>query len=121
MTYREKTPTVVSLFVRKLKPGKTIKDFQEAHLPDGLSTKTEFGYDADYFGVPTRVINAVDTEDPSIVYSIGLSYGDIETIFHAVSKKSQTEAGRHDKLEDIVDQVRPPAIAFVANDNNTIR
>lgn len=70
MSYREKTPTIISILTRKLKPGKTFEDFQQAHLPAEQAEKNELGYDVDFFGVPTRVINAISAEDPSVIYSI---------------------------------------------------
>ena len=39
MSYREKTPIVVSILKRKLKPGKTFEDFQIAHLPGANAKK----------------------------------------------------------------------------------
>ena len=121
MTYRDKTPTVLSILTRKLKPGKSFEDFQKAHVPVGVSKKTEFGYDTDFFGVPTRVINAVSCEDPSLIYSIGLSYGTVEQVFSeaklAMKKESKPEQ-RSDRLDKICDDLTEPVIAFVGADNN---
>lgn len=121
MSYREKTPTVISILTRKLKPGKTFSDFQKAHIPSGNVEKTEFGYDVEYFNVPTRVINAVSAEDPSVIYSIGLSYGDISEIFSeamAKSKEDSKSGNRGDKLDEVCDDLTEPVIAFVGADNN---
>ncbi|MEM7361843.1 MAG: hypothetical protein AAF335_02415 [Bacteroidota bacterium] len=115
--YREKTPAVVSILIRKLKPNKTFEDFQKAHIPPGDAEKTDFGYDVDFYGVPTRVINAVSTEDPNIIYSIGLSYGNFYDILNEATKKSQ-EDNRSDKLEEVCDYIAKPVIAFVGSDNN---
>ena len=117
MTYRDKTPTVISVLARKLKPGKS----QKAHVPAGNSQKSEFGYDVNFFGVPTRVINAISAEDPSIIYSIGLSYGDISKIFAEASKAMEEESApgaRGDLLDDVCDDIAEPVIAFVGADNN---
>lgn len=121
MSYREKTPTVISILQRRLKPGKTFEDFQAAHVPGDNAKKHAFGYEVDFFGVPTRVINAVSTEDPSVIYSIGLSYGDIADIFSEAVSKSQEDAKagrRGDKLDAICDDIAPPVIAFVGSDND---
>ena len=56
MTYREKTPTMLSILTRKLKPGKSFEDFKRAHVPVGDSKKTEFGYDIDFFRVFLRFL-----------------------------------------------------------------
>ena len=87
MSYWDKTHTVVSILQRKLKDGKTFEDFQKAHTPTGKVEKTTFGYDVDFFSVPTRVINAVSLQDPSVIVSIGLSYGDIEKNFAAAQNR----------------------------------
>jgi hypothetical protein len=121
MSYRDKTPTVISILTRKLKPGKTFLDFQKAHIPSGKAEKTEYGYDVEYFKVPTRVINAVSAEDPSVIYSIGLSYGDISEIFSeamAKSKEDSKPGNRGDKLDEVCDDLAEPIIAFVGADNN---
>ena len=121
MSYKSKTPTVISILQRKLKPGKTFEDFQEAHLPGEGATKKDLGYEIDFFGVPTRVINAVSAEDPSVVISIGLSYGEISDIFSQAVKKSKEESApgkRGDKLDEVCDDLAPPMIAFVGADND---
>ena len=121
MSYRDKTPTVVSILTRKLHPGKTFEDFQEAHVPVGEADKTEFGYDTKFFGVPTRVINAVSAEDPNIIYSIGLSYGTIDKIFLEAQKAMAEESKpgkRSDRLDEVCSDVNEPVIAFVGADNN---
>lgn len=121
MSYRDKTPTVISILTRKLKPGKTFVDFQKAHVPEGQAEKTEFGYDVEFFGVPTRVINAISAEDPNVIYSIGLSYGEIQTIFSEAITKSKEEGQpgkRGDKLDEVCDDISEPIIAFVGSDNN---
>lgn len=121
MSYRSKTPTVISILQRKLKPGKSFEDFQEAHLPNQPAVKNEFGYEVEAFGVPTCVINAVSAEDPSVIYSIGMSYGSLEAIFEAAmtqGKEDEGEEGRGDKLDEVCDDMAPPAIAFVGSDND---
>lgn len=121
MSYREKTPTVLSILARKLKPGKTFEDFQKAHVPVGESQTNEFGYDTDFFDVPTRVINAVSAEDPNVVYSIGLSYGTLENIFAAAKKAHQKESQpqqRGDRLDEVCDDLAEPIFALVGADNN---
>ena len=112
---------MLSILTRKLKPGKSFEDFKRAHVPVGDSKKTEFGYDIDFFRVPTRVINAVSCEDPSVVYSIGLSYGTVEQIFSEAKKSMEKESQpdqRSDRLDKICDDITKPVIAFVGADNN---
>lgn len=121
MSYRDKTPTVISILQRRLKPGKTFEDFQKAHVPGENANKNEFGYEIDFFGVPTRVINAISVEDTNVIYSIGLSYGDVAEIFKeaiAKSKEDSQPGKRGDKLDEICDDMAPPVIAFVGSDND---
>lgn len=121
MSYRDKTPCVISILKRKLKPGKTFEDFQMAHIPSADAKKTELGYEVDFFSVPTRVINAICAEDPSIVYSIGLSYGEIDEVFKDAVEKSHVESkpgGRKEKLSHVCEKIEPTVIAIVASDND---
>ena len=80
-----------------------------------------FGYDTDFFSVPTRVINAVSAEDPSVVHSIGLSYGTLEKIFAAAKESYQKESKpgqRGDRLDEVCDDLAEPVFALVGADNN---
>ena len=70
-------PAVISVLFRKLKPGKTFKDFHQAWLPapnfcDPVN-KAGTGF-MQAFPVPTRVINAQEMEDPSLIVSVGLTW-----------------------------------------------
>ncbi len=118
MSFKEKTPQIISILTRKLKPGKTFKDFQEAHLPPGECRKTEFGYEVDYFPLPTRVINSISLTDPSIISSIGFSYGTKEQIFKAVEERLPIEAERAKKIAEVSEKVGPTQLFVVATDNN---
>ncbi|MES2214736.1 MAG: hypothetical protein V4485_01780 [Pseudomonadota bacterium] len=116
-SYREKTPQIISVLYRKLKPGKTFEDFQEAHLPPGKPHKTEFGYDVEYFNAPTRVINAVSLTDPNMVISIGLTYGDFDEVMQEVASKKLLEAERHEKISQVADKVSME-VYLTGADNN---
>ena len=118
MTYRENTPQILSILTRKLKPGKTFEDFQKAHLPPGNVTMTEFGYDVDYFKAPIRVINTVSATDPSIIVSVGLTYGDPKEVVQELASKIALEKGRHDQVDEVADKVGPSMVYFVASGNN---
>jgi hypothetical protein len=118
MSYREQTPQIISILMRKLKPGKTFEDFQKAHLPPGPATQTEFGYDAEYFNTPARVIDAISAADPSIIISIGLSYGDPKTILQEVVQKIPLEKDRHEKIAAVADKIGPTQVLLVRGDNN---
>jgi PhnB protein len=118
MSYRDKTPQTISILTRKLKPGKTFADFQQAHLPPGETKKTQFGYDVNYFNAPTRVINCISAEDPSIIISIGMTYGDPEAVFSEISGKIPVEKERAAKVATVADKVGISKVCFVGADNN---
>lgn len=116
--YRNQTPQMVSILYRKLKPGQTFDDFQKAHLPPGEFHKTEFGYDVDYFDVPTRVINAVCATDPTMIISIGLTYGHPDEVLSEIQKKLPLEASRHNNIAQVSDKIGSTELYFTAADNN---
>ncbi len=118
MSYREKTPQIISVLMRKLKPGQTFEDFQKAHLPPGDVQKTAFGYDVNYFNAPTRVINAISLSDPSMIISIGLTYGEPNEVLKEVKEKIPLEKDRRKQIAQVADKVGPAMIYFVASDEN---
>jgi len=118
MSYKENSPQILSVLTRKLKPGKTFEDFQQAHLPPGKAKKTEVGYNVDYFRNPTRVLNAISATDPSIIVSIGLSYGSAESVFEEVTEKMPLEKERARQISQVAEKIGPTQIFFVAADNN---
>ena len=118
MNHWDKTPQIISILTRKLKPGQTFEDFQQAHLPPGDAQKTEFGYNVNYFNAPTRVIDAVSASDPSIIVSIGLTYGDPQAILNEVKEKLPLEQERAKKIAQVADKVGQSMVYFVASDNN---
>ena len=118
MSYRDKTPQIISVLTRKLKPGKTVEDFQTAHLPPGDATRTEFGHDVDYFEAPPRVINAVSAADPTVIISIGLTYGEPESVLREISEKIPLEKERHNRIAAVADKIGPSLVYFVTGDDN---
>ncbi len=118
MNYRQQTPTLISILTRKLKPGKTFEDFQKAHLPPGQIDKSDFGYDVDYFSVPTRVINSVSAADPTVIVSVGFSYGNVDDIFSGIAKKLPTEKERHNKIAEVAEKIGVSQVFIVKTDNN---
>ncbi len=116
--YRNQTPQIVSILYRKLKPGQTFEDFQKAHLPPGECRKAEFGYDVDYFNVPTRVINAVCATDPTMIISIGLTYGGLDEFLHEVAEKLPLEIERARKISEVSEKIGATEVYLTASDNN---
>ncbi|MEM0967314.1 MAG: hypothetical protein AAGJ81_14300 [Verrucomicrobiota bacterium] len=119
MSYREKTPTVVSILTRRLKDGYTFDDFQKAHVPDGDHyQKLENGHQVNFFTLPTRVINAVSYKDPRVIISIGFSYGDGESIFADAMAGAANDKARVDRLNEICEKIEETKFGHVGNDNN---
>jgi hypothetical protein len=118
MSYRDKTPQVLSVLTRKLRPGKTFEDFQNAHLPLGKVEKDTFGYNVDYFDHPTRVINAISITDPTIIISIGLTYGDVKSIATEAVEKINTEIERRNQIDMVAEKLGTTQLFLVASDNN---
>lgn len=118
MSYRDKTPQTISLLIRRLEPGKTIEDFEKAHLPPVECEKQEYGYDCEYFEQPTRVIDCVLGSDPSVIVSIGMTYGDAKETFESVGKMGDAIKKRQELLADVVEEVEPTRILFTCGDHN---
>lgn len=114
MSYREKTPQILSILTRKLKPGKTFSDFAKAHLPPGRVKEGKFGYSLEYFNHPTRVINAISITDPTVVTSIGLTYGNAKSIAKEVMSKIE----RRNNIDKVAEKLGPAQLFLVASDNN---
>jgi len=74
---------IVSVFVRRLKPGATFQDFVR-----------EWEADAG-FGVPTRVFNAQSLTDPREIISIGFVAVGAEQVTQWLSDAPASEAVRH--------------------------
>jgi hypothetical protein len=75
---------VVSVFVRRLKPGATFQDFvREWEADTG-------------FGVPTRVFNAQSLTDPREVISIGFVAVTPEQVAQWLSTAPASETVRHE-------------------------
>ena len=81
---------IVSVFVRRLKQGRTFADFT-----------VEWEADAG-FGVPTRVFNAISLEDPRDVISIGFVAVTPEEVRQWLSAGSEAEVVRHDRIDSVI-------------------
>jgi hypothetical protein len=83
---------VVSVFVRRLKPGATFQDFvREWEADEG-------------FGVPTRVCNAQSITDPRDVISIGfVAVGTEQLTQWLLSAAPTSEAVRHERIDTVIE------------------
>jgi len=82
---------IVSVFVRRLKPGATFPDFvREWEADEG-------------FGVPTRVFNAQSLTDPREIISIGFVAVGTEELTQWLSRPSAPEAARHEQIDTVIE------------------
>lgn len=82
---------IVSVFVRRLKEGRTFAEFVEE-------------WEADRgFGVPTRVFNARSLEDPREVISIGFVAVRVEALNEGLAAVAAQEQVRHDRIDTVVE------------------
>lgn len=82
---------IIALFRRRLREGVSFESFISA-------------WEADKgFGVPARVFNAVSTDDPREVLSVGfvdIAADDLET---AATRVAEQESVRHSRIDEVVE------------------
>ena len=82
---------IVSVFVRRLKEGRTFEDFVDE-------------WEADQgFGVPTRVFNAQSLDDPRDVISIGFVAVTGDELLQGLAASAAPEAVRHDRINTVIE------------------
>lgn len=82
---------IVSVFVRRLKEGRTFEDFV-------LAWEADQG-----FGVPTRVFNAQSLDDPRDVISIGFVALAPDELQPGIAGSRAPEAVRHDRIDEVIE------------------
>ena len=82
---------IVSVFVRRLKEGRTFAEFIEEWEAD------------EGFGVPTRVLNAQSLEDPRDVISMGLVEMSVEALTEGLAAVAGSESVRHDRIDTVIE------------------
>ena len=82
---------IVSVFVRRLKQGRTFEEFLAE-------------WEADRgFGVPTRVFNAPSIDDPRDVITIGFVDISLEELEAGLAAVAAQEAVRHDRIDTVIE------------------
>jgi hypothetical protein len=82
---------IVSVFVRRLKPGATFQDFVR-----------EWEADAG-FGVPARVFNAQSLSDSREILSVAFVAVDAEQLRQWLSAAHASEAVRHERIDTVIE------------------
>jgi hypothetical protein len=82
---------IVSVFVRRLKEGRTFADFvKEWEADEG-------------FGVPTRVFNAQSLDDPRDVISVGFVDIELEALREGLATVTVQESVRHRRIDTVIE------------------
>jgi hypothetical protein len=82
---------IVSVFVRRLKEGRTFADFvQQWEADEG-------------FGVPTRVFNAQSLEDPRDIVSVGFVDVSVKALTEALKTVRAAESVRHRRIDTVIE------------------
>ena len=97
---------ILSLFVRRLKPGRTFEDFIRE-------------WEADVgFRVPTRVFNGPSLDDPRTVISIGFVAATVEETRAWLATGSASEQARHDRIDTVVESTELRAMYEVRSEHD---
>jgi hypothetical protein len=108
-------PRVLVVIKRRLKEGKSFEDFYQAWQPPVPCLETNgHQHRYQYFGLPTRVINAQNWQDPSEIISIGLMYGESEQEFVTeMQNRAAGEEQRRDPLNKVVERTGKQNEVFI--------
>ena len=82
---------IVSVFVRRLKEGRTFAEFVEEWEAD------------EGFGVPTRVFNAQSLEDPREIISVGFVDVSVEALTEGLESVRGAESVRHRRIHTVIE------------------
>lgn len=82
---------IVSVFIRRLKEGKTFEEFIEEWEAD------------EGFGVPARVINAPSVSDPRDIITLGFVAIDADALVTWMTQPHAAEAVRHDRIDTVIE------------------
>jgi hypothetical protein len=85
---------IVSVFVRRLRQGRTFAEFVEEWEAD------------EGFGVPTRVFNAQSLDDPRDIISVGFVDVGVEALEERMAGVSEPESVRHDRIDTVIESKR---------------
>ena len=111
------TPQFIAVLQRKLKPNCTYEDFYQAWLPPGLDGRDPTKEAVEYFQGPVQVINAVNTEDPTDIISIGIVWANSTEIKEESERVKKTEKMRGEKITKVADKIEPNKLYAVKDVN----
>ncbi len=82
---------IVTVFVRRLKPGRTFDDFI-------AEWQADVG-----FGIPTRVFNGPGLDDPRDIVSIGFVAASPDEVREWLAAGSPSEQVRHERIDTVIE------------------
>jgi len=82
---------LISVFVRRLREGKTYADFRRAWLPDKG------------FGVPTRVVSGQRADDDREIITIGFTDLPEDQMDGFLQRVGPQEEVRHDRIDEVIE------------------
>ena len=97
---------IVSVFVRRLKEGRTFEEF----IAEWEADKG--------FGVPARVINSVSLEDPRDILTIGFVAVTVDELMANLERVSPQEAVRHERIETVIESTSLKAMYDVRTEHD---
>ena len=95
-----------SVLVRRLRPGRTYKEFREAWKPDTGC------------GVPVRVVNARSLDDPSEIISIGFVDAPAADLPVLLKRVAESEARRHERIRHIIEATTHRGMYEILDDDD---
>lgn len=97
---------IISVFVRRLKPGHSFDEFvAEWEADEG-------------FGVPTRVFNGISLEDPRDVVSVGFVAVSPDELKEWLATGSGAEQVRHERIDTVVESTKLRAMFELKKEHN---
>lgn len=117
----QKMPNAISILFRKLNKDKNFEDFHASWFPpaDQLNSVKQYGQRFEqFFPTPTRVINAVNWQNPKEIVSIGLhwiSKAQYEPMMAVINSASNQE--RSEKINKVADKGKTGIYAVKTDEN----
>ncbi len=112
-------PQFIGILHRKLKPQCTYEDFYQAWLPPSLNGKDPKKEAVEYFKAPVQVINAVNTEDPTDIISIGIVWANPSEVENESKRVENTEKIRGENISRVADKSQSNKL-YVVKDVNLL-
>ena len=97
---------ILAVFRRRLREGLTFADFERAW-------EAERG-----FGVPTRVLNAIEVGDGRDILTIGFVDAEPDALASLGSDVESAEAQRHDEIADVIESTELRAFFEIATEHD---